>query len=170
MEGGRFLTSQYECDGCSWLLRGRLCLQTDEKVTTVDLRVEGHFDTIYHFCCCLEGSSYHSCALCLIFSDAEEFVYLCLGLLTLLDYESQTRCISLPVLPSAYHSIMVGASPSLHYEGTESGPSRRQTSSAMEVGQIADSAYKRRRLMWQLGNRVQERLAQYRLTDAHDLD
>lgn len=40
----------------------------------------------------------------------------------------------------------------------------------MEVGQIADSAYKRRRLMWQLGNRVQERLAQYRLTDAHDLD
>lgn len=98
------------------------------------------------------------------------FLYLCLGLLTLLDDESQTRCISLPVLLSAYHSITVGASPSLHYEGTESGPSRRQTSSAMEVGQIADSAYKRRRLMWQLGNRVQERLAQYRLTDAHDLD
>lgn len=52
--------------------------ETDEKVTTVGLRVEGHFDTIYHFCCCLEGSSYHSCALCLIFSDAEEFVFVSL--------------------------------------------------------------------------------------------
>lgn len=36
--------------------------------------------------------------------------------------------------------------------------------------QITDSAYKRQRLMWQLGNRVQEHLAQYRLPDTHDLD
>lgn len=96
--------------------------------------------------------------------------YICTGLLTILVYKPQPRRFSLPALPSADHSVSVGASPSLYSRDTEFGPSRRQTSLAIEVGHITGTAYKGPIVLCQLGDRVQDNLAHYRLTDAITLN
>lgn len=43
--------------------------ETDEQITTIGLRIVRHFDIIFHFCFCLDGSLYHSYSFCLICFD-----------------------------------------------------------------------------------------------------